>query len=70
MKEFKLIEEQINSCMLCNLGKLRTEESWNSVPGEGPLNAKVMMIGEAPGKEEALQGKPFLLSDDLIDNRA
>ena len=60
MKEFKLIEEQINSCMLCNLGKLRTEESWNSVPGEGPLDSKVMMIGEAPGKDEALQGKPFV----------
>ena len=60
MKEFKLIEEQVRSCMLCNLGKLREEESWSSVPGEGPFDSKIMMIGEAPGKDEALKGKPFV----------
>ena len=30
------------------------------VPGKGPLDADIMLIGEAPGKEEALQGKPFV----------
>ena len=28
--------------------------------GEGPVGAKVMMIGEAPGEQESLQGRPFV----------
>jgi len=28
--------------------------------GEGPKNAKVMLIGEAPGKDEIRLGKPFI----------
>jgi uracil-DNA glycosylase family 4 len=30
------------------------------VPGEGPLDADIMFIGEAPGYEEDQQGKPFV----------
>lgn len=30
------------------------------VPGEGPSSAKVMLIGQNPGKEEVKQGKPFV----------
>ena len=28
--------------------------------GEGPVNAPLMMIGEAPGRQEAEQGRPFV----------
>ncbi len=28
--------------------------------GEGPLNAELMLIGEAPGEQEALAGRPFV----------
>ena len=40
--------------------------------GDGPLDAKVMIIGEAPGKNEDLQGKPFVgaagkLLDELLE---
>ena len=28
--------------------------------GEGPIGARVMMIGEAPGEQESLQGRPFV----------
>lgn len=28
--------------------------------GEGPLGARLMLIGEAPGEQEALQGRPFV----------
>ncbi|HEX8762573.1 MAG TPA: uracil-DNA glycosylase [Candidatus Saccharimonadales bacterium] len=28
--------------------------------GDGPANAKIVFIGEAPGKNEDLQGKPFI----------
>lgn len=30
------------------------------VPPEGPLKAKIMLVGEAPGKEEDQQGRPFV----------
>ncbi|MBI2836549.1 MAG: uracil-DNA glycosylase [Chloroflexi bacterium] len=30
------------------------------VPGEGPPNATVMLIGQNPGREEARQGRPFI----------
>ena len=28
--------------------------------GEGPQNPKLMLIGEAPGEQESLQGRPFV----------
>jgi uracil-DNA glycosylase len=31
-----------------------------AVPGEGPARAKVMIIGEAPGRQEDLSGEPFV----------
>ena len=30
-----------------------------SVPGNGSYNAKIMFIGEAPGRSEDLRGRPF-----------
>ncbi len=39
-------------------------EKWdlsrNFVPGDGPVNAKIMVIGQAPGRNEDEQGKPFI----------
>ncbi len=38
------------------------------VPGEGPLNAKVMLLGQAPGRFEDEQGRPFIgASGKLLD---
>ena len=48
--------EQIKNCMLCELGSTRT----NFVFGTGNSNAKLMFVGEAPGKDEDLQGEPFV----------
>lgn len=48
--------EEIKNCKKCHLFKNRT----NLVFGVGNQNAKVMFIGEAPGREEDLQGKPFV----------
>jgi len=44
------------SCRGCELYKLGTQ----TVFGEGPLHARVMMIGEQPGDEEDKQGHPFV----------
>ncbi|MBA4180923.1 MAG: uracil-DNA glycosylase [Anaerolinea sp.] len=48
--------ERVRSCQGCGLARTRT----NSVPGEGPLNAEVLLIGEAPGANEDRQGRPFV----------
>lgn len=37
----------------------RTENGYLPVIGEGSLDANILFIGEAPGKNEALSGKPF-----------
>ena len=48
--------ERVRQCDLCPLARTRT----HAVPGEGPLNAEVMFIGEAPGMNEDRQGRPFV----------
>ena len=46
----------VGECHKCTLGDTRT----HVVPGAGNPHAKVMFIGEAPGKNEDLQGQPFV----------
>jgi DNA polymerase len=46
----------IASCKMCGLCERRK----NAVPGEGPANPLVMVIGEAPGADEDMQGRPFV----------
>lgn len=48
--------ERVRQCDLCPLARTRT----HAVPGEGPLDAEVMFIGEAPGMNEDRQGRPFV----------
>ena len=50
------IEREIISCMLCPLANTRK----NAVPGEGPIDAQIMLIGEGPGHHENEQGLPFV----------
>lgn len=50
------INSTIRTCEKCVLYKTRT----NAVPGDGSPNALIMFVGEAPGKNEDLQGKPFV----------
>jgi uracil-DNA glycosylase len=47
---------RVRECDLCPLARTRTQ----AVPGEGPLDAEVMFIGEAPGVNEDKQGRPFV----------
>ena len=54
--ELQDIEREIRSCRKCKLWLTKT----NCVPGEGNPNAEVVFIGEAPGREEDLQGRPFV----------
>ena len=47
---------QIRSCVQCPLHASRTK----AVPGEGSPSARVMLIGEAPGRDEDQRGQPFV----------
>jgi DNA polymerase len=47
---------QVKTCQQCGLGKTRK----NFVFGTGNPEALFMIIGEAPGEEEDLQGQPFV----------
>ena len=47
---------RVRGCTRCQLATTRTL----AVPGEGPLDAEVMFIGEAPGQNEDKQGRPFV----------
>ncbi|MCD6549392.1 uracil-DNA glycosylase [Candidatus Micrarchaeota archaeon] len=50
------VATEIRRCHRCDLANYRT----CVVPGEGPADAEVMFIGEAPGREEDLSGRPFV----------
>ena len=50
------IATDVRGCPLCKLAKTRK----NAVPGEGQLSAKIMFIGEAPGRSEDEEGRPFV----------
>jgi|SRR5919108_1362796 DNA polymerase len=60
------IASEVIGCPLCKLSRSRT----NAVPGEGQLSSKIMFIGEAPGKNEDEQGKPFVGAAGSILNQA
>ena len=60
--------QDICQCQLCPLGKMRTK----FVYGAGNPSADLMFVGEAPGKDEDLQGEPFVgragkLLDKIIE---
>jgi len=50
------IAEEVRRCTRCPLHERRTK----AVPGEGDPCATVMLVGEAPGYHEDLQGRPFV----------
>lgn len=55
MPSLKAIAEEIKRCRECKKGK-----SGLPVPGKGSPRAKVMFVGEAPGRREAKTGRPFV----------
>ncbi len=50
------IRDVMGECRLCPLWETRT----NLVFGAGHPNARVMLVGEGPGRNEDLQGEPFV----------
>lgn len=56
MSELEALAAEVAQCTRCLLHRGRTR----AVPGEGPQNAEIMFIGEAPGFYEDQQGRPFV----------
>jgi uracil-DNA glycosylase len=54
-EELGRIAREIEQCAVC-----RANSEGKAVPGEGNPGARVVFIGEAPGKEEAKTGRPFV----------
>jgi len=68
-EEMRNIEKEIKGCKRCELWKTRT----NPVVGEGALSARILFVGEAPGYNEDLKGKPFVgkagnVLDELLES--
>lgn len=68
IKQLDDIKNQVLKCTQCPLHQNRI----NAVFGEGPYDASVFIIGEAPGAKEDEAGKPFVgragkLLDELLE---
>ncbi len=58
------LERCVRGCLACPLGAARLR----LVFGEGSANARLMFIGEGPGRDEDLQGRPFVgKAGELLD---
>ena len=67
MLNWDALYEACMNCQKCGLAETRH----NVVFGEGPRDAEVMFIGEGPGEQEDLTGRPFVgragkLLDDML----
>ena len=63
----KDINDEVLACVKCGLWKQRR----HAVPGAGDIDAEIMFIGEAPGRQEDFKGLPFVgaagkLLDELL----
>ena len=69
MLELETLYKEAENCQACALAKTRLKV----VPGEGPQDAKILFIGEAPGYNENQQGRPFVgqaghFLDELLES--
>jgi DNA polymerase len=61
----RLLESQAKVCIACRLAQTRTQV----VFGVGDPDADLLMVGEAPGFNEDLQGEPFVGAAGQLLNR-
>ncbi len=63
-QKLRELREEIGDCQRCPLSQTRT----NIVYGEGNPDTKLMFVGEGPGENEDLQGRPFVgKAGELLD---
>jgi uracil-DNA glycosylase family 4 len=68
MESLHELEKKCTGCTACELSKERI----NVVYGEGPADADMILVGEAPGKKEDEKGRPFVgragtLLDEILE---
>ena len=56
LERFGALRREAFQCVKCNLHKTRT----TVVFGEGDPEAQLLFVGEAPGRDEDIQGRPFV----------
>lgn len=65
VRSWRELERTASTCTLCRLCEGRTKV----VFGDGPQDADVVVVGDAPGRTEDLLGRPFVGSaGNLLDN--
>jgi DNA polymerase len=65
-RALKLLAEEAAGCTRCDLYKHATQ----TVFGEGPADAALMLVGEQPGDQEDLAGRPFVGPAGKVLDRA
>jgi uracil-DNA glycosylase len=65
-RSLKLLVAEAKTCTRCDLYKHATQ----TVFGEGPADAALMLVGEQPGDQEDLQGRPFVGPAGKVLDRA
>jgi uracil-DNA glycosylase len=63
---WEAVREEAMGCTRCHLYKCATQ----TVFGEGPLDAKILFVGEQPGDQEDLAGRPFVGPAGQLFDRA
>ncbi|MEA4964518.1 MAG: uracil-DNA glycosylase [Oscillospiraceae bacterium] len=54
--DWEMLSGQCSHCQRCRLSETRTQ----AVFGVGPANTPILFVGEGPGRQEDLQGEPFV----------
>jgi len=61
--------QQLNKkCTMCKIKE--HYKDYDAVSGEGNINTDIMLIGEAPGEEEMIKGRPFVGRAGKLLNKA
>jgi len=66
IRSLAALREAEAACTRCSLYRHATQV----VPGEGPKDARVMIVGEQPGDQEDKQGRPFVGPAGRVLDRA
>ncbi len=65
VRHVRELERRVAACTTCDLHRKRTR----AVPGEGPTDARLVLVGVAPRRQEDLQGRPFSgAARNVLDN--
>src|SRR5688572_11039357 len=66
VKSWQAVRDEAMGCTRCDLYKCGTQ----TVFGEGPLDAQILFVGEQPGDQEDLAGRPFVGPAGQLFDRA